>query len=130
MDNIVNYGLREAYLSLKDKDKLAMIDPLIDWESLRHIVKELYRNNTDKGGRPNIDEIVTIKTMFLQSMYGYADESMERELHDRISFRNFLNYPEIMPDSRTIWPFRERLSNTGMDKIYGMLSGISWEAGE
>ena len=115
MDNIVNYGLHEAYQSLKGKDKLAMIDPLIDWESLRPIVKELYRNNTDKGGRPNVDEIVMIKTMFLQSMYGYVDEAMERELHDRISFRNFLHYPEIMPDSRTIWLFRERLSNTGTD---------------
>ncbi|MHB8360310.1 MAG: IS5 family transposase [Thermoplasmataceae archaeon] len=121
MDNIVNYGLREAYQSLKVKDKLAMIDPLIEWESLRSIVKGLYRNNTEKGGRPNVDEVVMLKTLFLQSMYGYTDEAMERELHDRISFRNFLHYPEIMPDSRTIWLFRERLSNTGMDKTI-------WEA--
>ena len=98
-------------------DKLAQIDPMIDWELLRPIVKELYRNDTEKGGRPNIDEIVMIKTLFLQSMYNCSDEVMERELHDRISFRNFLHYPEIIPDSRTIWLFRERLSSTGKDKI-------------
>ena len=98
-------------------DKLAQIDPMIDWELLRPIVKELYRNDTEKGGRPNIDEIVMIKTLFLQSMYNCSDDVMERELHDRISFRNFLHYPEIIPDSRTIWLFRERLSTTGKDKI-------------
>ena len=42
---------------------------------------------------------------------------MEKELHDGISFRNFLHYPEIIPDSRTIWLFRERVSSTGKDKI-------------
>ena len=82
MSYIVDYGLREAYKSMKSMDKLAQIDPMINWESLRLIVKrtqtripdqfmeselakniiqELYRNDTDKGGRPNIDEIVMIK---------------------------------------------------------------------
>ena len=57
-----------------------------------------------------------LKTLFLQGMYNLPDESMEKELHDRISFRNFLHYPEILLDSRTIWLFRERLSSTGTDK--------------
>ena len=117
MSNIIEYGLREAYNSMKSMDKLAQIDPMIDWESLRPTVKDLYRNDTDKGGRPNIDEIVMIKTLFLQSMYNCSDEAMERELHNRIDFRNFLHYPETIPDSRTIWLFRERLSSTGKDKI-------------
>lgn len=117
MSNIVDYGLREAYNSMKSMDRLARIDPMIDWGSLRPIVKELYRNDTDRGGGPNIDEIVMIKALFLQSMYNCPDEVMERELHDRISFRNFLHYPETIPDSRTIWLFRERLSSTGKDKI-------------
>ncbi|WP_298409040.1 transposase [Ferroplasma sp.] len=51
-----------------------------------------------RGGRPHIDETVMIKTLFLQSMYNLPDESMEKELHDRISFRDFLHYPEILPD--------------------------------
>ena len=102
MNNIVDYGLREAYKSMKSMDKLAEIDPMINWELLRPIVRELYRNDTEKGGRPNIDEIVMIKTLFLQSMYNYSDESIGRELYNRIYFRNFLHYPEIIPDSRTI----------------------------
>jgi IS5 family transposase len=87
---------------MKSMDRLAKIDPMIDWESLRPLVKELYRNDTDRVGRPIFDEIVMIKTLFLQSMYNCSDEAMERELHDGISFRNFLHYPEIIPDSRTI----------------------------
>ena len=136
MNNIVDYGLREAYNSMQSMDKLAQIDPMIDWELLRSLVKELYRNDTDKGGGPNVDEIVMIKTLFLQSMYNCSDEAMEKELHNRISFRNFLHFPETIPDSRTIWLFRERLSLTGTDKtmwkhIYKQLedSGISIKAG-
>ena len=43
---------------MKSMNKLVQNDPIIDWEPLRPTVKDLYRNNTDKGGRPNIDEIV------------------------------------------------------------------------
>ncbi|MCL4340829.1 MAG: transposase [Candidatus Thermoplasmatota archaeon] len=45
-------------------------------------------------------------------MYSCSDEAMERELYNRIDFRNFLHYPETIPDSRTIWLFRERLQST------------------
>ena len=87
-------------------DKLAPIDTMIDWESLRPIVKELYRNDTDKGVKPNIDEIVMIKALFLQNTYSCYDEVMKRELYNCNDFRNFLHYPKIIPDSRTIWLFR------------------------
>ena len=30
---------------------------------------------------------------------------------------NFLDYPERLPDARTVWLFRERLSTTGRDRI-------------
>ncbi|MHB8561532.1 MAG: transposase [Thermoplasmataceae archaeon] len=99
MNNVVNYSLQEAYLSMKSMDKLAKNYPRIDQESLRPIVKKLFRNDTGKGERPHIDETATIKTLFLQIMYNLLDESMEREIHGRISFRNFLHYPEIMHDS-------------------------------
>ena len=97
---------------MKSKDQLAHIDPMIDWESLRPLVKGLYGNDTDKVGRPKIDVIVIIKTLFPRSMYNCSDEVMERELHDRISIRKFLHYLEIIPDSGTIWHFGERLSST------------------
>jgi transposase, IS5 family len=36
---------------------------------------------------------------------------------DRISFMSFLGFPNPIPDSRTIWLFKERISNTGKDKV-------------
>lgn len=87
-------------------------------------MKELYRNDTDIGRRINIDKMVMIKTLFLQSMYKCCDEVMEGKLNYKISFRNFLHYPEIIPDSRTIWLFRERLSTTGKDKV---IWNVNWK---
>ena len=36
---------------------------------------------------------------------------------DRISFMAFLGFPDPFPDSRTIWLFKQRMAETGKDKI-------------
>ena len=80
------------------------------------MIRSLFHNNTEKGGRPNFDEIVMIKALFLQGLYNIVGEKLEKELYDRMSFHNFFHYPEKMPDARTLWASRERLSSTGIDK--------------
>ncbi|MEM3828928.1 MAG: transposase [Conexivisphaerales archaeon] len=55
-----------------------------------------------------------VKILFLQSLYV---KQAEKEIHDRISFMNFLDYPDLLPDSKTILFFREGLSGTGRDSI-------------
>ena len=97
-------------------DKLAKIEPLIDWESFRPIIKDMYDNKSERGGRPNNDEVVMIKMLVLQSWYGLSDPELERQANDRISFRKFLGFPEVIPDRSTVWSFRERLRETGKDK--------------
>jgi IS5 family transposase len=57
-----------------------------------------------------------LKSLFIQQLYCLSDEQLERELADRISFRMFLGTTEIVPDSTTIWKFRERLAESGKDK--------------
>lgn len=42
---------------------------------------------------------------------------MEREIHDRISFLNFLEYPDKLRDRNTIRYFREKLLKTGKDHL-------------
>jgi len=71
---------------------------------------------TEKGGRPNIDEIIMIKIFNLAGMHGLSDPELERQITDRISFRKFLGFPASIPDYSTVWIFRERLSKTGRDK--------------
>ena len=116
MSSLRDFSLPEAYKRIGGTDVLARIDPLVDWNSLKPMVSSLYRNDTVKGGRPNFDEIIMIRTPFIRELYGLTtDEATEKEPYDHISFRHFLGYPEKMPDARTIWLFRERLSASGMD---------------
>ena len=93
-----------------------MIDSPVDWNLLNPMVSSLYRNDTEKGGMPSFDETAMIRALLIQELYGLMGKSTERKLFDKISFHNFLHYPEKMPDARTIWPFRERLSPSGMDR--------------
>jgi IS5 family transposase len=76
----------------------------------------MYRNKTENGGRPNMDEVMMIKMLVLQQWYGLSDPELERQATDRISFRRFLGFPENIPDFSTVWRFRERLIETGKDK--------------
>ena len=80
-------------------------------------MNDLYHNDTDHDERTNIPVKIMIKVMFLQSMFNMVDEQAETLIKDRISFMNFLDYPDQYPDARTIWLFRERLSKTGRDRI-------------
>ena len=116
MDSFISYGLRKAYDRLaKLGDPLAGVNTLIGWERFRPIAEELYDNKTERGGHPNIDCVMMIKILVLQQWYSFSDQRMERELASDISFINFLGYPETIPDSTTIWLFRERLTEN--DKI-------------
>ena len=114
----LNYGVSAKCEEFaKYTNSLHEMGEKIDWESLRPIFQDLYVNDTVKGRRPNIDPIIMVKVLFIQSIYNLVDEQAEKELHNRIDFMHFLGFPDAIPDSRTIWLFRERLSSTGKDKI-------------
>ena len=57
-----------------------------------------------------------LRCLFIQQLYSLSDEQLEIKLADRISFRMFLGTTEVVPDSTTIWKFRERLADSGVDK--------------
>lgn len=117
MRNLTDFAILQEYERIKRLgDKLVEIGGRIDWEGFRPKLEAMYKNNTDRGGRPNLDVIVMFKSLFIQQLYSLSDEQLERELADRISFRVFLGTTETVPDSTTIWKFRERLAKTGADK--------------
>jgi IS5 family transposase len=84
---------------------------------ISRILDKMYDNKSEKGGRRNCDVILMFKILILQQWYGLNDLEVERQMADRISFMSFLGFPDLFPDSRTIWLFRERMSNTGKDKM-------------
>jgi len=118
METFHKYLLQQEYNKLaKLGDRLAKADQLVNWEAFRPIIRDLYQNDTEQGGRPNYDEVVMVKLLVIQQWYGLSDEETEREAVDRLSFRRFLGYPDRVPDSTTIWLFRDRLSKTGKDNL-------------
>jgi len=117
MESLIDYSLNEEYEKVKRLgDKLADVEPLIDWGAFRPIIADMFDNRSQKGGRPNIDEVVMVKILVLQQWYGLSDPELERQVADRISFRKFLGFPENIPDYSPVWRFRERLIETGKDK--------------
>jgi len=118
MASFNSYLLRRLYKeTTRDGDKLAEAEKHIDWERFRPIIKPMYTNDTPRGGRPNMDEVLMVKLLVLQAWYGLSDPELERQVNDRISFRHFLGYPERAPDYSTVWLFRERLAETGRDRL-------------
>jgi len=114
MESLLDFALQERYNQVEELgDKAAGFDTLIQWDRFRPIPGDLYTNTTEQGGRPNIDVIVMVRLLVLQSMYGLSDPELERLANDRISFLKFLGYPEKIPDQSTIWYFRERLIKHG-----------------
>ena len=117
MDSFTSFTLRKLYGKIhKLGDRLAKTEPLIDWEAFRPIIQPLYDNQGPQGGRPNVDPVVMVKMLVLQQWYGLSDPELERQATDRISFRRFLGFPGAIPDSTTVWLFRERLAETGRDR--------------
>lgn len=59
-----------------------------------------------------MDPVLKFKVLFLQSLYGLADEQTEFQIRDRLSFMRFLvlDLRGRVPDARTIWLFREHLT--------------------
>jgi len=117
MDTFRTYMLKKAYQNVrKNGDKLAEAEKLLDWEAFRPIITPMYHNKTPRGGRPNVDPVVMVKLLVLQSWYGLSDPELERQVDDRLSFQRFLGFPEKAPDYSTVWQFRERLAETGRDR--------------
>ena len=95
-------------------DKLSRVARLIDWSAFRPILDPLFKNTGE--GRPHIDVVLMMKVLVLQSWYGLADEMVETECKDRLTFQNFLGYPSEVPDSRTVWLFKERIADAEKEK--------------
>jgi IS5 family transposase len=93
-------------------DILERLNDVIDWSIFRKKLKKIRKNNTGVGGRPSFDEIVMLKALILQQLYELSDDQVEFQIRDRLSFMRFLgiqSFTEI-PDSKTIWVFREKLT--------------------
>lgn len=109
--------LKEQYGKIKGLgDRLQLMDKQIDWEKFRPLIKQVFYDDKCVGGRPHTDEIIIAKTLVLQACYNLSDTELEFQICDRLSFRNFLGFPENIIDFSTIWKIRERLIKANIEQ--------------
>lgn len=56
------------------------------------------------------------KILILQRYYNLSDDQIEYQINDRMSFMRFLDLTiaDDIPDSKTVWKFREELIDLGL----------------
>jgi IS5 family transposase len=100
-------------------DPLPKLKKLVDWERFRPEL-EAVRDKARKSnaGRKPFDVVLMFKVLVLQSLYNLSDEKIEFQIRDRLSFMRFLGLSlgDAVPDEKTIWLFREQLTEAGVIK--------------
>ncbi len=89
----------------------------IDFEMFREVLTDkLQVGPKGKGGRKPYDYVLMFKVMALQRYYNISDDQTEYQICDRLCFMRFLKLTiaDDVPDSKTIWFFRERLTDIGL----------------
>lgn len=115
MRTLIDFSILQEYSEEVEPrgDKLLGLAKLVTWDAFLPIGNDLFKNKSERGGRPNISIIIMIKLLILQQMYGLSDPQLELQVADRFSFRVFLGTTEVIPDYTTVWLFRERLIKNG-----------------
>jgi IS5 family transposase len=98
-------------------DPLERLNKEVDFEMFRTLLEDkLAKISKGPGGRPPYDYVMMFKILILQRYYNLSDEQTEFQINDRMSFMRFLelSIADDIPDSRTVWHFREELTNSGL----------------
>ncbi len=113
-----DYGFFDQDIRLSKLSKLG--DPLeklnqgIDFELFRKVLEDGFdKVAKGKGGRRPFDYVMMFKILILQRYYNLSDDQIEYQINDRMSFMRFLNLTisDDIPDSKTVWNFREQMVN-------------------
>ena len=111
-----DYGFFDQDIRLSKLTQLG--DPLerlkqgIDFELFRKILEDnLVKTTRGPGGRPSYDYVLMFKILILQRYYNLSDDQIEYQINDRMSFMRFLDLTlsDDVPDSKTVWLFKEHL---------------------
>ena len=72
-----------------------------------------------QGGRPPFDPVMMFKVLVIQTTNNLSDERTEFLINDRLSFMRFLGLglQDRVPDARTIWLLREKLTRAGFSPL-------------
>ena len=106
---------------------------IIDFESFRSTLTEgLKKERKSRAGRPPFDNVMMFKVLVLQRLFNLSDDQTEYQITDRISFQRFLGLSlgEKVPDAKTIWLFRNTLTEAGIiEKLFTQFNRMLEEQG-
>lgn len=107
-----SFGQLEMQTRIKRNSALMKADALVHWESLRPLLKGLYkREASHQGGQEPIDPLLMFKATLLGQWHSLSDPKLEEALNLRVDFMQFcgLNLTDTVPDETTLCRFRNRL---------------------
>lgn len=105
----------------KQNDPLIKLNQCIRWGQFQSIIDEAFKKERGIGGRPAYDYLLMFKILILQRYYNLSDDQCEYQILDRLSFMRFLGLrlSDRVPDSKTIWLFRQTLTEKGtIEKLF------------
>ena len=114
-------------------DPLPRLDSIVDWQAFRPLLKVIHqKQRKNNAGRKPHDVTLMFKMLVLQALYNLSDDQTEFQVHHRLSLQSFLGLsPEYtVPDSETLWLFREQLARHGLiDKLFQRFDAQLWASG-
>jgi IS5 family transposase len=117
----------------KNGDPLVKLNKVVPWNSFRPALGTLRaREKKSNAGAKPYDVIVMFKILILQSLYNLSDEATEYQVLDRLSFMRFLGLRlgSRVPDAKTIWLFREQLTEAGLaEELFRQFETVLEESG-
>src|SRR5512134_62008 len=123
------FDLDERYRALSAAgDPLERLAKVVDFELFRgELEAALQRSDRSKGGRPPYDPVLMFKVLVLQTLYTLSDDQTEYQLRDRLTFLRFvgLALEDRVPDAKTIWLFREQLTQAGaIERLFASFDAV------
>jgi len=117
----------------KNGDPLVKLNTVIQWESFREALGNVrVREKKSNAGAKPYDVLLMFKVLILQSLYNLSDEAIEYQILDRLSFMRFLGLRlgSRVPDAKTIWLFREQLTEAGLaEELFRQFEAVLEESG-
>lgn len=113
---------------IKMGNPLEALSKVIDFELFRPSLEAglLKQEKKSSAGAKPFDVVLLFKILILQRYYGLSDKQVEYQIVDRLSFKQFLGLEtgDKVPDEKTIWSFRERLTKAGViDQLFEQFLG-------
>jgi IS5 family transposase len=103
----------------KQGDPLERLDSVINWDIFLPALERLSdkEKKSNAGAKP-YNPLLMFKILILQRYYNLGDEQTEYQILDRLSFCRFLGLTlsDRVPDEKTIWDFRERVTELELEK--------------